>query len=85
MKLHRFAPTVAIAMAASFTLAACGNDDPTGAATEAEEGSDDSADAGSDESADAGSEEGSALSGQLAASGVSSRPRYVGFPSIGAA
>lgn len=64
MKLHRSGPAVAVAMAASLTLAACGNDDPTAAEAE-----------GSDEATteDAGTTGGEGLSGQLAASGASSQ------------
>ncbi|OLT44779.1 phosphate ABC transporter substrate-binding protein PstS [Serinicoccus sp. CNJ-927] len=63
MKLHRFGPTVAIAMAASLTLAACGDDAPTTSSNE-----------GSDEGSDAGSEEGGeTLSGDLLGSGASSQ------------
>ncbi|WP_298888437.1 phosphate ABC transporter substrate-binding protein PstS [uncultured Serinicoccus sp.] len=63
MKQHRLTRTVAIAMAASFALAACGDDSPT---TTADEGSD----AGSEES---GEEGGEMLSGDVLASGASSQ------------
>ena len=63
MKLHRFGPTVAIAMAASLTLAACGDDAPT---TSSNEGSD----AGSE---DSGEEGGETLSGDVLGSGASSQ------------
>lgn len=80
MKLHRFAPTLAIAMAASLTLAACGDDNPTAeetpAADTADEAADADADADTDEDADTeGSDEaaGGDLSGSLAAAGASAQ------------
>ncbi|PZU43998.1 MAG: phosphate ABC transporter substrate-binding protein PstS [Arsenicicoccus sp.] len=63
MKLHRFGPAVAVAMAASLTLAACGNDDPT-ANAEGGSGSEDSS------AEEGGSEE---MSGDVLASGASSQ------------
>ncbi|MGB3762017.1 MAG: phosphate ABC transporter substrate-binding protein PstS [Ornithinimicrobium sp.] len=61
MKLHRFGTTLALAMAASLTLAACGDDTPT------------ATDSGDD--VDSGSEtaEGGDLTGSLTASGASSQ------------
>lgn len=80
MKLHRFAPTLAIAMAASLTLAACGDDNPTAedtpAADTADEAADADADVNTDEDAGAeGSDEaaGGDLSGSLAAAGASAQ------------
>lgn len=69
MKLHRIGPTVAIAMAASLTLAACGDDSPTTSSNEGSGGGGEESDGGS-ESADAGGE---ALTGDLVASGASSQ------------
>lgn len=70
MKLHRFAPTVAIAMAASFTLAACGGDDSSSDDNSAAEG--DSAE-GSEDAAAGGEGEGESLSGRLVGAGASSQ------------
>lgn len=68
MKIRRFVPTVAIAMAATLTLAACGDDSPT-----ADGGSEDTA--AEEESAESGSDEaaGGELSGDVLASGASSQ------------
>lgn len=78
MKLHRFGPTVAIAMAASMVLTACGDDNPA-----AEEGNSPDSNAAddttSDESGAAGSQDAGApaaggdLSGTLAGAGASSQ------------
>ncbi len=83
MKLHRFGPTVALAMAATLTLTACGDDDPTDDPADngaAEEDPEDPEDAGEEtESEDAGAdtdgEDGGSmeLSGQISASGASSQ------------
>ncbi|MGB3857717.1 MAG: phosphate ABC transporter substrate-binding protein PstS [Ornithinimicrobium sp.] len=62
MKLHRFGTTLALAMAASLTLAACGDDTP--AATDSGDG----AESGSEESAAGGD-----MSGSVTASGASSQ------------
>ncbi len=64
MKLHRFGTTVALAMAASLTLSACGDDSPTESGTEG--GSDDTA-------SESGDSAGGELSGSLKASGASSQ------------
>lgn len=82
MKLHRFGPTVAIAMAASLVLTACGDDNPaadnettpdSNAAQESDTGTDADADTGTDtESADADAA-GGELSGTLAGAGASSQ------------
>ncbi|MGD8149411.1 phosphate ABC transporter substrate-binding protein PstS [Ornithinimicrobium sp. Y1694] len=83
MKLRRFAPTVAIAMAASITLAACGDDTPTQTDTPAAEdtAADEGADEGADDAADtAGAEDtegeaaaGGDLSGSLTGAGASAQ------------
>ncbi|WP_238154307.1 phosphate ABC transporter substrate-binding protein PstS [Ornithinimicrobium sufpigmenti] len=78
MTLRRFAPTLAIAMAASLTLAACGNDNPTAEQTPAE---DTAADAGTDADTDTdaatgdagGDASGGDLTGSLAAAGASAQ------------
>ena len=68
MKIRRLVPTVAIAMATTLTLAACGDDSPT-----ADGGSEDTA--AEEESAESGSDEaaGGELSGDVLASGASSQ------------
>ena len=70
MKLHRFGPTVVIAMAASLVLAACGDDSPTTPATGADDGGQEQA-AGTEggQTEDAAAE----LSGDVKASGASSQ------------
>lgn len=80
MKLHRFGPTIALAMAASLTLAACGNDDPTATQdTAAEDTAEEAAEeegAESEESTEEASEEeaaGGDLSGDIKSSGASSQ------------
>ncbi|CAN5436233.1 phosphate ABC transporter substrate-binding protein PstS [soil metagenome] len=60
MKLHRFGTTLTLAMAASLTLAACGDDSPT------ETG-------GSDTGSEGSESEGGDMSGSLKASGASSQ------------
>ena len=69
MKLHRFGPTIALTMAASLTLAACGDDSPTDTAAEDTAAAQDTAvteEAGSEDAA-------AALSGDLKASGASAQ------------
>ncbi|WP_237770154.1 hypothetical protein [Ornithinimicrobium sp. CNJ-824] len=70
MKIRRLVPTVAIAMATTLTLAACGDDSPT-----ADGGSEDTA--AEEESAESGSDEaaGGELSGDVLASGAPRRRR----------
>lgn len=81
MKLRRFAPTLAIALAASLSLSACGDDNPTAGQTpgadtaDDADGADDADEAETD--ADAEAETGGAasgdLSGSLAAAGASAQ------------
>jgi phosphate transport system substrate-binding protein len=76
VKLHRFGPTVALAMAATLTLTACGDDDPTDDSADngAEEDSEDPEEAGEDPEEDT-ADDGSSmeLSGQVSPSGASSQ------------
>lgn len=86
MKLHRLAPTVALAVAASLTLAACGDDNPTAEDTTTDNGADapdeteddttDEPTNGDDDSTAGGYEsefEQGSLSGTLSASGASAQ------------
>lgn len=70
MKLHRFAPTVALAMAASLTLAACGDDtSTTGDEASAAAGAGAAAEDG--EAQDDEAQDGGTLSGDIAIDGSS--------------